>query len=333
MNIEKLASGSYRIRIQEKGKRYSVVVPYKPKNEREAYELIKAKIDNPTSKNALMTFCEASDEYIKSKSNVLSPSTIRGYEALRKWIPDAFNKMELRSITQLEVQNVINELSDSKSPKTIRNVHGFISAVLGTFMPSLVLSTTLPQKVRKKAYIPTVEDVRLLLEHCHDTEYYVPIYLATLGLRRGEICALDISDLDGNRLTINKDMVQDKEQKYVIKENPKTDASNREIILPAELVERINAQGYIYKYNPNAIDNYLRRALPRLGIPQFSLHKLRHFFASYAHEQGFSDATIQSLGGWETDHIMKEVYRHAMEQEKARQEVSDKIASIFHGHI
>lgn len=328
MKIEKLPSGSYRIRLQENGKRYSLTVPYKP-NERQAYELMRDKISNPTGQYDLMTFKEAADKYIKSKGNILSPSTIRGYQAVRKWIPDSFNKLELRNITQVDVQSIINNLSATKSPKSIRNLHGFISAVLGTFMPSLILSTTLPQKVRKTAYIPTTEDVRRLLEHCHDTEYYVPLYLATLGLRRGEICALTLADLNGNKLTINKDMVQDVSHNYVIKENPKTDSSNREIILPPALVERIQEQGYVYKYNPNAIDNYLRRNLPKLGIPVFSMHKLRHFFASYAHEQGFSDATIQSLGGWSTDHIMKEVYRHAMEQEKQKQEVANKISSIF----
>lgn len=328
MKIEKLPSGSYRIRLQENGKRYSLTVPYKP-SERQAYDLIREKINNPSGQYDLMTFKEASDQYIKIKSNVLSPSTIRGYEAVRKWIPASFNKTELRNITQIDVQNIINSLSKTKSPKSIRNLHGFISAVLGVFMPSLVLSTTLPQKVRKTSYIPTTDDVKRLLGYCHDTEYYVPLYLATLGLRRGEICALTLNDLNGNRLSITKDMVQDSSHNFVIKENPKTDSSNREIVIPAELAERIRQQGYIYKYNPNAIDNYLRRNLPKLNIPVFSMHKLRHFFASYAHEQGFSDATIQSLGGWSTDHVMKEVYRHAMEQEKAKQDVANKISSIF----
>lgn len=329
MTIDKLPSGSYRIRMQENGKRYTLTVPFKPKNEIEAYKLIRDKVDRPNGDYDVMSFSCACDKYIATKSNVLSPSTIRGYEAIRKWIPDSFNKMELRSITQIEVQDLINNLSKTKSPKSIRNIHGLISAVLGVFYPSTVLNTTLPQKVRKSSYIPSENDVKRLLDYCEPTEYFVPIYLASLGLRRGEICALTIDDLVGNKLTINKDMVQDKNHQYVIKDNPKTDASNREIIIPQKLADRIHEQGYIYKYNPNAIDNYLRRNLPHLDIPVFSLHKLRHFFCSYAHENGFSDATIQSLGGWSTPSVMHEIYRHAMDQEKNRQAVADKMSSLF----
>jgi integrase len=66
----------------------------------------------------------------------------------------------------------------------------------------------------------------------------------------------------------------------------------------------------------------MRRALPKLGIPFFSLHKLRHFFASYSHELGYSDAVIQAIGGWETDHVMKSVYRHAMNKDQAKKNIA-----------
>ena len=43
----------------------------------------------------------------------------------------------LRDITALDVQSEINHLAKEHSPKTVRNCHGFISAVLEVFYPSL----------------------------------------------------------------------------------------------------------------------------------------------------------------------------------------------------
>ena len=52
----------------------------------------------------------------------------------------------------------------------------------------------------------------------------------------------------------------------------------------------------------------------RLGLPHFSLHKLRHYFASSSHAMGIPDAVIMSMGGWKTEIVMKSVYRHAQEE-------------------
>jgi integrase len=53
-------------------------------------------------------------------------------------------------------------------------------------------------------------------------------------------------------------------------------------------------------------------------------HDLRHYFASYLHDKGFSDAEIMSLGGWKTDHVMKRVYRHAI-----KDKTNDKIKEVM----
>jgi integrase len=47
-------------------------------------------------------------------------------------------------------------------------------------------------------------------------------------------------------------------------------------------------------------------------MQHFSLHKLRHYFASRLSAEGVPDADIMALGGWSTDAVMKTVYRHAM---------------------
>lgn len=40
--------------------------------------------------------------------------------------------------------------------------------------------------------------------------------------------------------------------------------------------------------------------------------KLRHYFASKMSSMNIPEADIMRMGGWETDYVMKGVYRHSM---------------------
>ena len=42
---------------------------------------------------------------------------------------------------------------------------------------------------------------------------------------------------------------------------------------------------------------------------------------------GIPEADILKMGGWETDHVMKSVYRHSMmeKEEKAKRDAADKL--------
>lgn len=323
MTIDKLPSGSYRIRHTEKGKTYSLTVPFKP-SKKEAYALIAEKISGKSHKN--MTFEEAADQYLKVKSNVLSPSTQREYASLSRCIPEWFNALDLSEIDRFACQKVVNEYAVNHAPKTVSNYSGFVQAVLKLFYPDMHISVTLPQKVRKKPYTPSEEDVKRLLEYSKNTKYYIPFYLASLSLRVSEICALTLNDLDGNSITISKALVKG-DNGYVLKPTPKTDASYRTITIPQELADSIRAQGCIYEGYPGMIRKTLIKYLKHLGIPYFSVHKLRHFFASYTHDLGYSDAIIQSVGGWNSD-VMKRTYRHALNEDEARQSIADNFSFL-----
>jgi integrase len=151
---------------------------------------------------------------------------------------------------------------------------------------------------------------------------------AYAGLRRGEICALTISDLDGYYLHINKDMVLDDFGAWITKE-PKTPASNRVVLLPHHVAERIRQKGYITHLKPNNITKRFLQRQASLGIdPPYTFHSLRHFFASYLHSQQIPDAHIMRAGGWSTSsYVMQSVYRHALDD--AHLEMSQKAVTAF----
>ena len=277
MKIEKLPSGSYRIRKMYKGQTYTVIFEYKP-TQKEAMQAMAAELGKVKGdgKQAHMTFQAAASQYIESKRNILSPSTIRGYAAIISQLPKPFMEKNIHDITALDVQAEINHVAKRCSPKTTRNYHGFLSAVLGTFCPNLKLHTTLPQKVKNEPYIPSRDDIRKILDCAQETQFEIPIILACYGLRRSEICALTPNDIEGDTLNINKAKVQNEDGKWITK-TTKTVTSTRKIIIPAELADKIRKQGYVYRGHPNSITCFLFKTQDALGIPRFSIHKLRHY--------------------------------------------------------
>lgn len=331
MKIEKLPSGSYRIRKMYNGTTYTVVFDHKP-TQKEVVESLAEKLNTVQEKRRTLTFRDAAEEYIESKRNVLSPSTLRGYKNILQQLPSSFTGKNLHDITALDVQARINALAKDKSPKTVRNYHGFLSAVLSMFRPNLKLTTTLPQKIKQEPYIPSDQDVQRILERSRGTMYEVPLVLACYGMRRSEIFALVPEDIDGDIVRINKALVQDDLGKWKTK-STKTTAGTREIIIPEHIARRIQEQGYVYKGGVSSISAYLSRTQDELGIPRFSIHKLRHYFASKMSALQIPEADILKLGGWESDYIMKSVYRHSMmeKEEKAKRTAALQLQSVlFH---
>ena len=330
MKIEKLPSGSYRIRKTYKGQVYTVIFDSKP-TQKESMLAMAKELEKAQSVKTNLTFQKAAENYVDMKRNVLSPRTIKEYIETANRFPEWFQKLPISDITQVEINKLVNELSKSKSPKTVRNYHGFLTAVLSTFYPNLKVSTTLPQKVKKEPYTPSQEDVKRILAEVNGTQYEIPITLACYGMRRSEICALKPEDVVGDVLHINKALVLNENKEWVVK-TTKTMESTRDIIIPAELAEKIHSQGYVYQGHPGSITKCLERIEQRLGIPRFPLHKLRHYFASEMSALGVPEADILRMGGWETDHVMKSVYRHSMmeKEEQAKRNAAEKLRnSLF----
>lgn len=325
MKIEKLPSGNYRIRKYIDGKNHSITFDHKPLQREIEAEVIRIRMAD----NVSGTFDSCAASYIKSKSNVLSPATIRGYEIiLKNAIPEYFKKYKISDITQVDIQKIINDYAVDHSPKSVRNAHGFISAVLRQFRPTFNINTTLPQKIKNEGYMPPLNDIKKLLEAAVGTEYSIPLQLGCLGLRRSEVCALQISDVDfkKNILHINKALVPNNKQEYVIK-TTKTTASTRDIYIPKKLADEIKKSGCIYSGHPDAILKYMYRTQDALKIPRFRFHALRHFYVSYAHSQGMSDADLIASAGYSSDYVMKKIYRHEMNAAKEQKRIADGMFS------
>lgn len=156
-----------------------------------------------------LKFGEALEDYISSRENILSPCTIRDYRGIqRNYIPSLMN-IKIDDITQDDIQKAINLEAVKLSPKTVRNIHGLISSALRIYRPSMALNTALPKKKRVELHIPSDAEVKILMNAVQGTELEIPVLLAAfVPMRRGEICALEHSDINGNVIHVCKNMVR-----------------------------------------------------------------------------------------------------------------------------
>ena len=310
---KKLPSGNWRALVyagKENGKpKYkSFTAP-----SRKEAELLAAQyaMERKERENGNITVQEAVNRYIESKRHVISPSTCREYLRMAQKYPQELLQCRLNEITQELVQQAVNAIAEGHSAKTVYNMHGLLSSALGMMVPDLILHTTLPARDRKEPYIPTDEDIKKLLSSVKGKPIEAPILLAaTGGLRRGEISALIASDFDEKGVHVSKDMVLAANKHEWIVKQPKTPAGFRFVPLPSYVIDL--ALQRIPFPCPNTITDQFIKAIKECGVPRFSFHKLRHYYASSLHALGVPDKYIMASGGWESEQTLNTVYKHAM---------------------
>lgn len=344
MKAQKLPSGKYRafadLGKDDDGKR--IRKSFTAATEALAIALAsdyESKHKNKVSRDSLST---ALDSFISSKEAVLSPTTIKDYlnrsRTLKRQYPQLCSK-SLIGITSDDLQDFISDMmhphsyhkltktEKGASPKTIRNYINFLSAVFrhaGVPMPEVVL----PQKERAEIYVPTVEEIKRLLDVAKDTDMYVPIALGAFGpLRRGEICALKYpDDFNGKSIHVHASMAQNKNKRWVIKA-PKSFSSDRRLELLDWIVDAIEDKGYVTRLNPGEITARFEHVVKKAGLPPFRFHDLRHFCISYLHTLGVPDQYIIKRTGHSGTEILLRVYRHTMADYE--QSLDDKIENGF----
>lgn len=327
MKIRKLPSGNYNARIEitptgsTERKWKSITAP-----DRATVRQLAAEYEKKAKNGAPVTLSEALERYLNAKKAVLSPYTVKGYQIIIKKVKDANLGGLCADMGRPDAQKIVSAFSDM-SQKTIRNRMGLISAAVrfaGYNMPPV----TYPQKKKVEAHIPTEKEMQKVMQAAAGTEMEIPIALGMMGLRRGEICALQLSDLNRNTLHIHASAV-DIGGKVIVKP-PKTFDSDRYINIPAKLAMKIRKQGYVTHLAPEQLSYHFINFLKKQDVEHFRFHDLRHFFASYCHNVlKLSDAQIQKLGGWKTDHMMKRVYIDSMRDEQAAKDAAAGMASFL----
>lgn len=331
MKIEKLPSGSFRVRQQYKGKRHSIIFDHKP-TVREINTRLAEEMAIQSQKMAQEDTLKAyADKYLdKCRKDGKSPSTVKGYKSKYTTSPAWFQELNINSVTEELLNKAVEEYAGTHSPKSTRDMHSLWHSILAEYRPNFTYSIKLPTVTKKKEYEPSTKDIKAILEYAKGSRYYMVLKLASIGLRRGEACCVFAEDINSdNVLTINKAMIVDENNKQVIKDSPKTDASNRRILIPGDLADMIRTNGQAFEGNMHTINEYLHKAQDALNIPRFRLHIMRHFAAAYLLKNGFNTVQIEDYMGWEHgSSVMQKVYAYNLDPEDSQKDIASAFADL-----
>lgn len=336
-----LPSGKYRYRLYigtgpDGKKKYKSFTADSLKKARKAAESWQSLHPSSGSEISLNEACE---RFLEVRSNTLSPSTWSDYRNrityLQERFPDLF-KASIQAVNTERMQWLVNTLANKVSDKnrtkpisakTVKSYYSLLETILHT-NGIRIDNIQLPQYQKPDLNIPEEDQVKELLASVAGTALEIPILLAALGpMRRGEICALTMDDIDfdQNIVHVRKSMVRNNDGSYSIKQ-PKSEAGNRDILYPAAVIQKIQEQGYVTHCNPGTISRNFIRHLERHDLPVCRFHDLRHYAASFLLALNIPPVYVMERGGWQSDQTMKR-YVHALD--KQRKEYAEQASAAF----
>ena len=137
-------------------------------------------------------------------------------------------------------------------------------------------SIKIPKGAPRRYDLPAEDTLRLaLMCSTHEVRGLLMMYA---GLRIGEACAITLSDVSGDRLRVDKQVLQLHRtgQPTVLRIAP-VKTTEAEIVVPRWLSERVASLTETVK--PDAVRGSLRRSGTKVGI-RLNPHMLRHWYAT-----------------------------------------------------
>ncbi len=328
--LQKLPSGNWRAQFfifDKDGKRHrkSVTAPTRWEAEKLAAEYAE-KAELAASR---FTVAQALRGYIDLKRNVLSPSTIRGYEGILKRRLQSIMDVDVHELTSFDMQRAINEDALNFGQKSISEAKNLLVTALKLYGVHIELNVTLPPKKPKIKNLPTAAQV---IRMVRGTDIELPCMLALwLSLRVSEVRGLQFGDLKDGVLTIQRSKLY-LGGEDVVRDVNKTFTSTRQLVLPEYLIKLIAAvphqsdEEYIVPVNYQIIRKHLKKLVDANGYT-LTFHDLRHLNASVMLALGIPDKYAMERGGWATNTTLKSVYQHTFDEE--RRKVDEKIDGFF----
>ena len=282
------------------------------KTEREINKKMLAYKEKQISKQLFKNVAEA---WWDETEPTLAEQTKRGYKRDLNLAIEFFGNFDIFEIKPMDAIEYLNDLhKKGYAKKTIANKKMVLSLIFDyainhgyiTFNPCM--SVKLPKGAKQKQRKPATQQDEEIIKKSADIWLFPFIALYT-GMRKGEILALQLQDIDFEEdiIKISKS-VGHKYNKPFIKE-PKTERGNRFIPLLSPLKEKLLPLKETLKPTSFIIS---KTGEEPLTVRQYEIlyndfkkktgitctaHQLRHSFATIAIENGIPAKTVQELLG------------------------------------
>lgn len=256
-------------------------------------------------------------------------STQRDYaNKIKSYINPTIGSIELKKLTTIDLQNLINELNKTLSGSSVCDIFkilksALIKAVELKYIYEIPTGYELPSNKNKEMHILTDAHFEAIKKTKSRFQLLYMLY-AYLGLRRNEGLAISWENVNLEQKTIqiekNLNLDMDLEEKFYL-DDPKTYNSNRTVYLSNELVDLLQTHkkqqeatrkekgkywnpynfvfcttygGFIY---PQSVWESWRLVLKKFNLPYVRLHDMRHTFCTNALEAGANVATVMKVAG------------------------------------
>ncbi len=285
--------------------------------------LLIGNIETQVNKNTCdLTVGEWADEFIRTyKENKLQKSTLIKYQGIIKnQIKPFFGDFLLRD---LDTETIQKKLIKYDCPRQRQHVYAFLNEMYIKavklrkidFNPCSAVELPTHQKKESKALTKAHE--KKFVQSCLQDKYYFIFFIMLYaGLRRGEALALTQNDIDMKSKKINID----KSFLYNEIDKTKTVASVRQVPIFNELAEHLQQfKGAGTKRICPMGSESLRRRFQivlknaKLENKGYTIHSLRHTFATRCIEKNIPPKVVQKWMGHTTLNMTMNVYAHVNE--------------------
>ena len=233
------------------------------------------------------------------------------------------------------------------SGRTIKDHHTILSslfsvAVQWQVIPENPCSRVKPPKYKatERKYLDENGASALLAALSKEPYHYqIAVYiLLYTGLRRGEVCGLEWSDLDfiNNLLTVRHNLLYTPKTGLYVDE-PKSESSKRVVTMPLDLVNLLkdnrkwqkeqseklrdawNVNDNVVKMpdgnimRPDTLSTWFHEFIKRNDLPDISLHSLRHTHATLLIASGIPLKSVSARLGHSSVAITGDLYSHAIQ--------------------
>ena len=293
------------------------------------------------------------DYWIGIKKQTVRPNTVRNYsERYERNIKGVIGNKLLTDVKPIHCQKIFSDMADEGYKTTtiyqtriaLYNMFEFAreNDVLIANPCKKSLKSDMGKPSDKKEAL-TIDAQKKFLEavvgYSYENQYR---FVLQTGLRTGELIGLKWSDIDFENRTMKIERTM--EYRYKVGEwrvgPPKSKSGYRTIPLTDEaicILENQRSKNKSLKLVPmewkdivflcrkgtpvknSTYDTGLFKYCDRVGIPRFSMHVLRHTFATRCIEGGMNPKTLQKILGHSNIGITMNLYVHITEDEKHRE--------------
>lgn len=295
-----------------------------------------------------LTYQEAYEKYISYKQERVKPQTLeRIKNRFELHILPYFGKMKIKKIDSFKYFKWQKEIEKKNFSHQYKKTLHYENVSLYNFLYTFYnFNVNVPKKVgnfknfyelKKKRKIWNYENYYNFSNSIQDIEYKTLFdFLFMTGARLGETLALKFSDLEDNKININKTITKNLYNGKKLISSPKTQNANREILIDEKLKNRINKlkQYYKLKYDnfnndffifggiknltPSTIERRKNYYCKIAGVEQIRIHDFRHSHASILMSNNVPISVISERLGHSSINITLETYIHIYDSDKKR---------------